>query len=310
VPVHPLIAARFPLIQELVPGADPAEAPESALAWFAPYGEYALPDVEIEERTASGPHGPVLLRVYRPRDLAAGAPGLVWAHGGGFMSGDLDMPEAHVVAAELAARAGAVVASVEYRLATPTVHHPVPVDDLEAAWHAFLGDAEELGVDPAGVAIGGASAGANLAAAVVLRLRDAGAPPAALLLAYPAMHFPNPALEGPVAAEMPDLPPTLRFPASSVTQIFRAYFGRITDIPAESSPGLADLTGFPPTRIVLSEYDDLRASGELWIEQLEERGIPVTAMVAAGMLHGHLNIPPVAELPEIGRSLAFLAEGL
>jgi len=226
------------------------------------------------------------------------------------MAGDLDMPEAHVVAAELAVRAGAVVASVEYRLATPTVHHPVPVDDLEAAWHAFTGLARELGVDPARIALGGASAGANLAAAVTLRLARAAASPAALLLAYPAMHFPNPALDGPIAAEMLTLPPTLRFTAATVLQIFRAYFGRITDLPAEASPGLADLTGFPPTRIVLSEYDDLRASGELWTQQLEERSVPVTTMLAAGMLHGHLNIPPVAELPEIDRSLAFLAAGL
>ena len=309
-PVDPLIAARFPLLRDVMPGANSADAPEAALGFFAPYGAYSLPDVDIQDHEARGPHGSVPVRVYRPHGLQGAAPGFVWAHGGGFTGGDLDMPEAHVVAAELAARAGAVVASVDYRLASDTVHHPVPVDDLEAAWQWFAAEAHRFGVDAARIALGGASAGGNLAASVVLRLRDAGARPAALLLAYPALHFPTPALDGPIAAEMLGLPPTLWFTAASVTAIFRAYLGRITDIPTAESPGLASLRGFPPVRLVLSEYDDLRGSGELFEQQLAEGGVPSATMLAAGMLHGHLNIPPVSELPEIGRSLDFLAAGL
>ncbi|MGN6742989.1 MAG: alpha/beta hydrolase, partial [Amnibacterium sp.] len=275
------------------------------------YGEYALPEVAIEDRSIPGPHGPIPVRLYRPRDSGAALPGLLWNHGGGFTAGDLDMPEAHVVSAEIAARAGAVVASVDYRLAVGGVRYPVPVDDVATAWSWFRGAAGELGVDPARAAIGGASAGANLAVAAVLRARDAGQPlPSAMLLAYPALHFPTPALHDDLAAEMRELPLLLRFTPRMITDITAAYLGRITDIPSNLMPGLADLTDLPPARIVVSEYDDLRASGELFTEQLTERGIRAELTVAAGMLHGHLNIPPVAELPEIGRSIDFLAAGL
>jgi acetyl esterase len=311
VPVHPAIAARFPLIRDLQPGVDVEDVPESALAWFFPYGDYTLPAVTVEESTIEGPHGPIPLRLYRPAAGTGTAPGLLWNHGGGFTAGDLDMPEAHVVSAELAARTGAVVVSVDYRLAVGGVRYPVPVDDVAAAWDWFRGAAGELGIDSGRTAIGGASAGANLAVAAVLRARDAGHPlPSAMLLAYPALHFPTPALADELAAEMRELPLMLRFTHRMIVDITAAYLGRISDIPSNLMPGLADLTDLPRTRIVVSEYDDLRASGELFAEQLTERRIPVELSVAAGMLHGHLNIPPVPELPEVGRSLDFLGAAL
>jgi len=311
VPVHPLIAARFPLIADVLPGTPDELLPESALAFGAPYGEYEAPAVTVEDRSIAGPHGPIRVRIYRADDVEAGDSGarsLLWAHGGSFIGGDLDMPEAHVVSLELAARMRGVVVSVEYRLASETVHHPIPVDDVEAAWLWLLESAAELGVDPSLVAIGGASAGGFLAASAALRAVAAGKAPASVLLAYPALHFPNPMPEDSVAAELRTLPPVLRFFPQVALAIFQVYLGRITDIPASETPGLADLTGFPPTRIVVSELDDLRSSGELFAQQLASRGVPAALTVAEGMLHGHLNIPPVAELPEIARSLDFLAQ--
>lgn len=304
-PVHPLIAARLPLLADVAPGTPAELMPESALAFGAPYGEYRPPRVTVEDASVDGPHGPVPVRVYRAQDRQDGARSLLWAHGGGFTGGDLDMPEAHVVALELAARLRGVVVSVGYRLASETVHHPVPVDDVHAAWSWFL--AADLGVDPGRAAIGGASAGGFLAAAAALRAVAEGNAPDAVLLAYPALHFPNPAVDDALAAQLRALPPVLRFPSQVVTAIFATYLGRITDIPAAETPGLADLTGFPATRIVVSEFDDLRGSGELFAQQLASCGVPVALTVAEGMLHGHLNIPPVAGLPEIARSLDFLA---
>ncbi|RIX26631.1 alpha/beta hydrolase [Amnibacterium setariae] len=306
-PVHPLIAARFPLIADVAPGTPTELLPEEALRFGEPYGEHAPPAVAVEERTIDGPHGPIRVRVYRAADLERGARSLLWAHGGGFVSGDLDMPEAHVVSLELASRLRGVVVSVEYRLAGETVHHPIPVDDVEAAWRWLLRSAAELGIDPARASLGGASAGAFLASAAALRTTGSAEAPASVLLAYPALHFPNPAVEDALAAELRELPPSLRFFPQVVLAIFQTYLGRITDIPAAETPGLADLTGFPPTRIVVSEYDDLRGSGELFALQLASRGVPAALTVAEGMLHGHLNIAPVAELPEVARSLDFLA---
>jgi acetyl esterase len=311
VPVHPLIAARFPLIRHLPawPQPDDEAGVRALAAYMEPHGEYRLPEVAIEERQVDGPHGPIRVRLYRPESPTGTA--LLWNHGGGFIGGDLDMPEGHVVAAELAARAGAVVASVEYRLATDTVHYPVPLDDVHAAWLWFVGVAGDLGFDPARAAIGGASAGGNLAVAATLRSRDAGEPlPASMLLAYPALHFPTPALEDGLAAEMRGLPRLLRFTAVDIAFLTRAYLGRLTDIPADLMPGLARLQGLPPAVVVLSAFDDLRGSGELFVEQLTEAGVPVTSTVAEGMLHGHLNLPPADAMAEVGRSLDVFATAL
>ncbi|WP_375387208.1 alpha/beta hydrolase [uncultured Amnibacterium sp.] len=306
-PVHPLIAARFPLIADVLPGTPVEQLPEAALAFGLPYGDYRAPAVAIEDTAVDGPHGAIPVRIYRAEDRGPDARALLWAHGGGFTGGDLDMPEAHVVSMELAARLRGVVVSVDYRLASDAVHHPVPVDDVAAAWDWLVGSAERLGVDPARIATGGASAGAFLAASAALRAVAAGRPPASVLLAYPAIHFPTPAVEDATAAVLRTLPSALRFTPGVATAIFAAYLGRITAIPAAESPGLADLTGYPPVRIVVSEFDDLRGSGELFAQQLASVGVTAALTVAEGMLHGHLNIPPTEALPEVGRSLDFLA---
>lgn len=230
---------------------------------------------------------------------------LLWIHGGGFRHGDLDMPEAHAVAAELAQRTGAFVASAEYRLADGrSVLFPEPLDDVYAAW-TWLGDQGY-----AKIAIGGASAGAALALSALLRARDENGPAAsALLLAYPFAHFPIPALDAALAAEMSAaLPPVLRSTPESIEDMVRNYVGRISDLPPHAIPGTARLDGLPPTSIMVSEFDDLRPSGEMLGRQLRDLGIPVDEYVAPGMPHGHLN--HVADLKGIAGSLDFFAEAL
>ncbi|MDO9394922.1 MAG: alpha/beta hydrolase [Herbiconiux sp.] len=280
--------------------------------FFVDPAPYALPTaVEVRDEVVDGPHGPVPVRVYRAAGSRGGeaGPALLWVHGGGFVGGDLDMNEAHVVSAELAARSGAVVVSVGYRLANGGVRFPVPLDDVEAAWRWLVAQCGSLGADARALAIGGGSAGANLAAATVVRLRATGdALPALLLLAYPAVHFPVPALGDEVRAVMATLPESLRASAATVTSMFANYAGRIVDLPAQVAPGHAPLAGFPATRILLSEYDDFRPSGELFAAQLAEAGVPVRSRLAAGMLHGHLNRTPA--LPEVDRSLDYFADAL
>ena len=176
-PIHPAISSKLHLlegIRSFEEGmADPvtrARMDEFMSISDAP----APPDAQVHDDEAPGPHGPVPVRVYRPSPATARRPCLVWMHGGAFMAGDLDMPEADSVARELAHRAGAVVVCVDYRLAVDGVTYPVPHDDVVAAfrWVARRGGA--LGIDPDAIAIGGASAGANLAAGAALRLRDDG----------------------------------------------------------------------------------------------------------------------------------------
>lgn len=268
-----------------------------------PQERWASPEVVVEDSAVAGPHGPVAVRLYRPARVTRA---LLWAHGGGFRGGDLDMPEAERVGGELARRAGALVVSVGYRLAGGGVRFPVPLDDVHAAW-SWLGAADLPARVP--VVLGGASAGAALALATALRGRDRGErTPDALLLAYPFAHFPVPALDAATATELDRSPVLMRFPPLVVEDMVANYVGRITDLPPHALPGGASLRDLPPTHLALSEYDDLRPSGELLARQLRETGVPVATHVARGMPHGHLNVP--ADLPAIEESLDFLATAL
>ncbi|WP_371572521.1 alpha/beta hydrolase fold domain-containing protein [Streptomyces sp. NBC_01314] len=307
-PVNPFFGEYYGRLREAMASA---ASEQEARAVAREFGErqksWASPDVVVEDITVAGPHGPVPARAYRPvhgRVTVA----LLWAHGGGFMAGDLDMPEAHMVCGELALRAEAFVVSVDYRLANESVHYPVPLDDVHAAWNWLCADGlpDETGRVP--TAIGGASSGAALALATALRSQDGGRPADALLLAYPHAHFPVPALEEPTAAELSTQDAMARFTPGLLEYLVRNYVGRISDLPADALPGAARLDGLPPTHIVLSEYDDLRPSGELLKRQLDEAGVPVATFLAEGMLHGHLNF--TADLPQIEESLDFFAAAL
>src|SRR4051794_5122589 len=148
------------------------------------------------------------MRVYTPAGDGIARPCLVWAHGGGFVGGDLDMREADWVAREICARAGAVVVSVDYRLAVDGVCYPVPHDDVVAAVAWVRDTAADLGIDAGRISIGGASAGGNLTAGAALKLRDRdGWVPATLLLAYPALHAAVPPPSPALAAKLAELPP-------------------------------------------------------------------------------------------------------
>ncbi|MCS5495867.1 alpha/beta hydrolase [Cnuibacter physcomitrellae] len=262
----------------------------------------------MEALSVPGPAGDIPLRLYHPERSTPPRPGLLWVHGGGFSGGSVDMPEADVVARELADRAGALVVTVDYRLAGPDTRFPAGLDDVQAAWSWFTDRVDDYGVDRSRLQLGGCSAGGNLAVAAARREVDAGRPgPAGLLLGYPALHFPTPAVEGLRVDELPEI---LRFTADHMLGVLEGYLGRIHDIPVEAMPGLGSVEGLPPTRLELSGIDELRGSGELFARQLRSVGVPVVTDIADGLPHGHLNIPPVPALPEIDRSLARLAEAL
>ena len=283
------------------------EMPPGVLAFFAPIGSYAAPDVDVHELVVSGPHGAIPVRIYRAGDAGTPGPGLVWGHGGAFVVGDLDMPEADVVARELCVRAGATVISVDYRLARDGVHFPVPHDDFVAAWRWALGACGELGIDPARLSLGGASAGGNLAAGTALRLRDeGGALPNRLLLAYPMLHYELPAPTAALPQDAASLPPMLRFVPQAIAGLNHNYLGGAEPTPY-AFPALGELAGMPPVSILTCEYDDLRASADAFARALDAAGVPVTVRCEPGVPHGHLNIPGLAAADQ---SLRFLADAL
>ena len=287
---------------------------ETGLAAFAdafrsfcePAKGYERPSAIVDRRSVRGPHGEIPIRIYTPAAEHRSGVGLVWLHGGGFVAGDLDMADTDVTARELCFRTGASVVTVDYHLARGGVCFPVPHDDVVTAWRWVVRESAGLGIDSASLALGGCSAGGNLAAGAALALRDTRSPlPCLLLLAYPVLHE-----ELPVAPELPEeielVPAVLRFPPQAVAVMHQTYRGGAAPT-SYAVPALGDLGGLPQTAILTSEYDDLRVSGEEFACALQAAGVRVKVRREPGAVHGHLNIPG---LPAWERSIQFLAESL
>ncbi|WP_434810987.1 alpha/beta hydrolase fold domain-containing protein [Microbacterium sp. bgisy189] len=272
-----------------------------------------------------------LVRVY-----PAGEPdgtGLVWAHGGGFAGGDLDMAESDAVARALAA-SGTTVVSVDYRLApTPAawaaaagvpqhdgVHYPAASDDLVAAWQWTVANADDLGIRS--LALGGTSAGGNLAAGAALCLlhgaRNGGTEtlPDLVILAYPTLHAvqatPSPDLRAALDAD----PEADRFGPAAVLGMYENYLGGpVVGADVYAIPGLAstaELEGFPRTYVINGDVDELRVSGEAFAASLAAAGVDVEVELEPGTQHGHLNRPEApafaASITRIRARLATLAD--
>ncbi len=311
VPIHPALASKLPLLE----GIESFEAGLADPVTRARLDEFmshrdatAPPDVDVTEDAAAGPHGPVRVRVYRPHTDGGPRPCLVWMHGGAFRMGDLDMPEADWTARQVCDRAGAVVVSVDYRLCVGGVTYPVPHDDVVAAVRWVRDSASSLGVDPARISVGGASAGGNLAAGATLRLRDDdGWLPVALLLAYTTVHPVVPALSPTLSGLMEEVPPLLRFLPETRRDITENYVGGpAARADGYAMPALAHVEGLCPVVLMNAEYDDLRPSSEAFAAQLAVAGVDVRQVTAPGLLHGFLNMP--SDIDEVDRMLGLMAE--
>lgn len=306
-PIHPWLTEKFALIRD-IPSfeaalGDPLSR-ERLLSYLEDPVPWTPPDgIDTEDVTVPGEH-PVAVRVFRPT-AATPTSALLWMHGGGFVMGTLDDTESVIPGYEIAARSGAIVVSVDYRLAVDGVRYPAPLDDPLSAWR-WLGT---LGIDPERLFIGGASVGANLATAAAVRLRDAGDPmPRGMLLAYPLEHLPTPPTDPRLAAELEQVPPMLRFPPEYQLGIVRNYVGRVTDLPADVVPGNFPVGGLPEAWIAPAEYDDLRPSGELFARELAEAGVAAHLELARGMVHGYLGRTP--SLEPVAATLDFFAGAL
>lgn len=260
----------------------------------------------VTDEILAGPHGPLPVRVYRPEGAPAPV-GIVWAHGGGFAAGDIDMPEADGVARGLAER-GIAVVSVDYRLAPlgeglSGHHHPVASEEVGFAF-AWAVDA---GLAAGPWALGGASAGANLATGATLRLlHDGGRLPALVALAYPTLHAVQPAPDAELRAALDADPVADRFGPEVVLGMYENFLGGpAADADVYAVPGLAtadELAGFPPVLMVNSDADELRVSGQAFADTLRAAGVDVDVVREPGTQHGHLNRPtePAASV-SIGR---------
>ncbi|MDR6170763.1 alpha/beta hydrolase [Curtobacterium sp. SORGH_AS_0776] len=243
--------------------------------------------------TVDGPHGPVPVRRYAARRGTTSATTVVWLHGGGFFRGSLDLPEAQVVASTLADR-GLDVVTVGYRLAPlpglPVVggrgprgrrRHPVPNDEVRAVLEVVRGETDGP------VLLGGASAGACLAAAVTRTLPDA-ARPDGLVLAYGFFHARTPR-DAAVLRSVRGHRRLTHHPAL-LDRANWNHLGRAGDT-ATAFPGGEDLSGFPRTLMVDAEHDTMRASGDRFADELRSAGVAVDRHVLPAARHAFLNRP-------------------
>jgi acetyl esterase len=242
-----------------------------------------------------GPAGLLRARLYTRRDRPASraatasvaSPLLVFLHGGGFVFGDVD---SHDAPCRLLCRhADAHVLSVEYRLA-PESPFPAAVDDARAALAWAFEHAAELGCDPSRIAIGGDSAGGNLAAVVSqVAAADGGPAPIAQLLIYPATDRKS-------SWRSVDLFSTGFFlTRESIDWFYAQYVPEAKRLSNDRDPRVdpllaTDLRGLPPALVVTAGFDPLRDEGEAYAGALAAAGNQVTLRRFGGLMHGFINL--------------------
>ena len=258
----------------------------------------------VEDRFIPGPAGPTAVRFYRPFGSAPGEvlPALVYFHGGGWTIGDLDTHD--VICRELCNKARCATLSVDYRMG-PEDKFPMAVEDSLAATCWLLDNAAKLDIDPRRVAVGGDSAGGNLATVVALLMRDRGRSDLCFqLLIYPVT---DQAANTPSHSAFAD--------GYMLTRDSIRYFqGNYLRTPGDhddwrASPLRAEsVSRLPPALVITAGYDPLRDEGEAYANRLREEGVAVTYHCYDGMIHGFFMMGGVVDAAN--RAVAQAAEAL
>ncbi len=259
--------------------------------------------VSVVDRTIPGPAGDVPVRLYRPAAAPADAllPALVYAHGGGWVFGNLDSHD--VLCAQFALEAGIAVLAIDYRLA-PEARFPGAFDDVVAALAWVAANGASVGIDANKLAIGGDSAGGNLAAAASIWARDQGGPRLRLqLLAYPVTD----ALARTDSYRKYE--DGFGLNAAAMEWFFDHYTpDRATRDDWRVSPLRAtSLAGLPPALVVTAGYDPLRDEGRAYAFRLHQEGTQADLVEFGGMLHGFLSSPMLLHGARRGTSLCAAA---
>jgi acetyl esterase len=286
-PLHPAAEPLVKMFADLGLGFSSDSTPESMRAAIegATRG-LAVHDVHaVEDRQIPGPAGSIPVRVYRP-SAEVPLPILVWFHGGGWVIGSLETHDN--LCRLLCDDAKVIVVSVDYRLA-PETKFPGAADDCIAAWVWINEHAEELGGEAQKIALGGDSAGGNLAAVVALVAREEGLPiPAFQLLVYPVTdhEFDSPS--------MVDNAEGYFLRTETMRWFFDQYAATLGDVADwRLSPLRApDLTGLPAALVITAECDPLRDQGEAYAQRLRDAGVPTQSVRADGLFHGFFGMHP------------------
>lgn len=248
------------------------------------------PNVTKDDLTVPGPDGEpdITLRVYRPRSRSGVLPGVYYIHGGGMILGNVagEDPSASMIADLV----GAVVVSVDYRLA-PEHPHPAPVEDCYAGLVWMAENSTWLGVDPERLAIYGASAGGGLTIATALLARDRGGPDLCFMMPiYPMIDDRN---ETPSSHEITDIGVWDR--AGNV-EAWAWYLGGKDADPYAAPTRAQDLTGLPPAFIDVGTVDLFRDEDMAFAQRLMQAGVPTELHVNPGSYHASETYAPEAPL--------------
>ncbi|MFG3707200.1 alpha/beta hydrolase [Micromonospora sp. NPDC047670] len=284
--VHPQVAA-YRAAREAA-GTPPlytqtlAEARAADLAAIRAGGGAVEPVHEVRDTHVPGPAGDLPVRIHRPAGEGP-LPTLVYFFGGGWTLGSVDTADG--ICRRLANAVPCQVVTVGYRLA-PEHPFPAAVHDCHAATRWIAAHPEEFGADPERLAVGGDSAGGNLAAAVTLLARDGGGP----RLAAQLLVYPNTDQTGEPGGDGED---PLLFNRRSVAWYRGHYFADPADAahPLASPLRAEELTGLPPALVITAEHDPLCEEGERYAHQLRDAGVPTTLTRYAGMIHGFFAMP-------------------
>jgi acetyl esterase len=258
---------------------DVAEARATLAADAARAGGRPISLPEVRDLDAGG----VAARLYVPDGATAPGPLLVYFHGGGHVLGDVDTHDA--MCRWLARETRIRLLAVDYRLA-PEHPFPAAVDDALAGFRYATAHAAEIGADPARVAVGGDSAGGNLAAVVAQLAVGDDPPPAYQLLIYPVCDYSR-------ARRSYELFGTGFLLTAAEMRWYRAHY--LPDEEASRDPRASpllreDLTGLPPAYVATAGFDPLRDEGEDYARALRAAGVPVTLRRHAGWVHGFANV--------------------
>jgi acetyl esterase len=253
-------------------------------------GPVPRPEVDIEDRSIPGPHGPIPIRILKPKRAPAVLPVIVYIHGAGWVFGNRHTHDRLI--RELAVGAGAAVVFPEYSL-SPKAKFPTAIEEIYAVtlWVAQHG--AELGLDPRKLAIGGDSVGGNMAAAVTLMAKEKGAPKIGQqLLFYPVTDA---SFDTPSYREFAE---GFYLRRDAMQWFWDQYLqdpdhgGQITASPLRAS--LAQLGGLPPALVITGEADVLRDEGEAYASKLREAGVRVTAVRFQGIIHDFVMLNALA----------------
>ena len=272
-------------------GLPPADtvSPEEARANAKLRKRSPGPEVaKVEDRTIPGPDSDVPVRIYTP-ESSGPFPILVWFHGGGWVVGDLESADGS--ARNLCVGGQCVVVSVDYRLA-PDAKFPGPAEDCWAATIWAVDNAARINGDPTRLAVGGDSAGGNLAAVMALMAAERGGPEIALqLLIYPVTDVNFNTVSYSDNAE-----------GYSLTKVgMQWYWEHYLENDADAlnpyaAPLQAEsLVGQPPALVITAEFDPLRDEGEAYAKRLTEAGVATTVTRYDGMIHGFFSMTAVVE---------------